>query len=84
MLKNKLLTFTCDNSKCMIPKKDNEKDFEYFKYKSRDWYARDGYNTEEGTYIYVEEDCPRCGRQSRKYYYMTDLFYMLMQEVVDE
>ena len=78
----KELTFRCSNSKCMVPSQKDEKKLDYFTFKTRDWMVQTGYNDEDGTYIYIEEKCPKCGLYCKKYYSVSDLLMMIMTEEV--
>lgn len=79
----KKLTFKCDNYKCMISDPEKENNKINFTFSTRDWCAQTG-NDEGYNYIYVEENCPKCGKYCQKYYQLSDLLHMLMQEEVEE
>jgi len=64
----------------MVPSKKDDKKLVYFTFLTRDWAAQTGYNEEDGTYIYIQESCPKCGIYCNKYYSVSDLFMMLMTE----
>lgn len=80
MKQRKELTFKCDNHKCMIINIFENNKSEYFTFKTRDWMAQTGYNEEDGTYIYIQEECPKCEIYCKKYYSLSNVFMMLMVE----
>ena len=79
----KELTFKCDNYKCMISDPEKEKNKIHFKFTTRKWCAQTG-NDEGHVYIYIEKNCPKCGKYCQIYYQLSDLLHMLMQEEVEE